>query len=131
LQQTWQTLGLSQEDVRAIEGQIIAEINAHQTNLQRYEQEFINATRQQYPLNRASLHELQRRQQALNLVDEDVNSIQNRVTTDLEEYLQKIQQYEQVLTESIQYEYPLTDETCEELRRFQRNTSITAGSRGV
>jgi Caspase domain len=119
LQQTWQTLGLSQEDVRAIEGQIIAEINAHQTNLQQYEQEFINATQQQYPLSERSIHELQRRQQALELSDEDVNAIKNHVTTDIEEHLQKIQQYEQVLTESIQYEYPLTDETREELKRFQ------------
>lgn len=120
LQQTWQMLGLRQVDVKAIEAQIIAQIDRYQTNLQQYEQEFIKATERQYPLSQAKLYELKQRQQDLNLDDEDTVSIETRITSEIEEQLKKLQQYEKVFSESIQYEYPLTDETRDELKRFQQ-----------
>lgn len=120
LQQTWQTLALREADVKSIENQITAQIQLYQTNLQQYKQEFINATEQQYPLSQAKLRELRQRQQALNLADEDITPITTQITSRIEEHLQKLQQYEQVFSESIQYEYPLTDETRDELKRFQQ-----------
>ena len=120
LEQTWQTLGLREEDVRAIAIQINAQIESHQANLRKYEQEFAEATQHQYPLSEAKRSELQQRQQALSLSDRDINPIEFRITTNLEEHQQKLQQYEQVFAESIQYEYLLTDETRKELKRFQQ-----------
>ncbi|WP_375479700.1 hypothetical protein [uncultured Nostoc sp.] len=55
-----------------------------------------------------------------------MHSIRNRYITALEEHRQKLQQYEQVFRESIQFEYPLSDATCEELQRFQDILELSA-----
>ncbi|MBD2441012.1 caspase, EACC1-associated type [Nostoc sp. FACHB-110] len=119
LQQTWQTLGLSDGDVKAIERRINAEIETHQANLRQYEQEFTEAIQQEYPLSAFNRSQLSQRYQVLNLTFKDVSAIENPIITALEEHRQKLQQYEQVFRESIQFEYPLSDATREELQRFQ------------
>nr|WP_242055257.1 caspase family protein [Nostoc flagelliforme] len=119
LQQTWQTLGLSDGDVRVIESRINAEIETYQANLRQYEQEFTEAVQQEYPLSAFKRSQLTQRHQALNLTAEDVTAIENSIVAALEEHRQKLQQYEQVFRESIQFEYPLSDATREELQRFQ------------
>ncbi|BAY79863.1 hypothetical protein NIES25_63510 (plasmid) [Nostoc linckia NIES-25] len=120
LQQTWQTLGLSEEDVGAIERRINAEIKTHQANLRQYEQEFREAVEQEYPLNPVKRSQLTQRHQALNLTAENVTAIENPIIAAIEEHRQKLQQYEEVFREYIQFEYPLSDTTREELQRFQR-----------
>lgn len=119
LEQTWQTLGLREEDVRAIATRINVQIESYQANLRQYEQEFAEATQQQYPLSEAEQRELEQRQQALSLTKEDIMPIQSRITASIEEGRQKRDQYRQVLTEAIQFEYPLGDATRDDLRRFQ------------
>ncbi len=120
LQQTWQTLGLVEADVQSIEAPILAQIEKHQANIRQYEQEFTEATQQQYPFSEEKRLSLQQHQQQLNLSDEDVTPIQTKITADLEEYLQKLDQYEQVLSASIQFEYPFNGPTREEVKRFQQ-----------
>jgi formylglycine-generating enzyme required for sulfatase activity len=120
LQQTWQTLGLSDGDVGAIERRINAEIETHQANLRQYEQEFTEAVQQEYPLSAFKRSQLTQRHQALNLTAEDVTAIENPIIVAIEEHRQKLQQYEEVFRESMQFEYPLSDVTREELQRFQR-----------
>ncbi|MBN3873453.1 MAG: BON domain-containing protein [Nostoc sp. JL33] len=120
LQQTWQTLGLSKGDVGAIERRINAEIETHQANLRQYEQEFTEAIQQEYPLSAFKRSQLTQRHQALNLTARNVTAIENPIIAAIEEHQQKLQQYEQVFRESIQFEYPLSDVTREELQRFQR-----------
>ncbi|MFN6500718.1 MAG: caspase, EACC1-associated type [Nostoc sp. DedQUE01] len=120
LQETWQTLGLSEGDVRAIERRINAEIERHQANLRQYEQEFREAVRQEYPLSAFKRSQLTQRHQALNLTAENVTAIENPIIAAIEEHRQKRQQYEEVFRESIKFEYPLSDATREELQRFQR-----------
>ena len=120
LQQTWQTLGLSEGDVGAIERRINAEIETHQANLRQYEQEFTEVVQQEYPLSAFKRSQLTQRHQALNLTAEDVTAIENLIVGAIEEHQQKLQQYEQVFRESMQFEYPLSDVTREELQRFQR-----------
>ena len=119
LRQTWQTLGLNEADVKAIEAPILAQIETYQANLRRYEQEFADATEQEYPLNQAKRSELRQRQQALVLSDEDIAPIENRITASIEDRLKKFQQYEQVFLDSIQFEFPVSEATREELKRFQ------------
>lgn len=126
LQQTWQTLGLSEEDVKAIEAQIVPQIDAHQEHLQQYEQAFTAATRQQFPLSYAQQASLNQRQQALTLTNEDVASIQNRITGELEEEQQKRDQYRQVFAEAIQYENPLSEATRDELRQLQNILELSS-----
>ncbi|WP_375506991.1 SUMF1/EgtB/PvdO family nonheme iron enzyme [uncultured Nostoc sp.] len=120
LQQTWQTLGLSEGDVGAIERRINAEIETHQTNLRQYEQEFTEAVQQEYPLSAFKRSQLTQRHQALNLTARNVTAIENQIIAAIEEHRQKLQQYEEVFRESIQFEYPLSDTTREELQRFQQ-----------
>ncbi|MHC5738874.1 caspase, EACC1-associated type [Nostoc sp.] len=127
LQETWQTLGLSDGDVRAINRRINAEIATHQANLRQYEQEFTEAIQQEYPLSAFKRSQLTQRHQALNLATEDVTAIENPIVAAIEEHQQKLQQYEQVFRESIQFEYPLSDVTREELQRFQRILELNDG----
>ncbi|WP_292877899.1 SUMF1/EgtB/PvdO family nonheme iron enzyme [Nostoc sp. NMS1] len=127
LQQTWQTLGLSEGDVSAIERRINAEIERHQANLRQYEQEFTEAIQQEYPLSAFNRSQLTQRHQALNLTAEDVTAIENPIVAAIEGHRQKLQQYEEVFRESIQFEYPLSDVTREELQRFQRILEINDG----
>ncbi|MEJ6479977.1 SUMF1/EgtB/PvdO family nonheme iron enzyme [Nostoc punctiforme UO1] len=120
LHQTWQTLGLSDGDVGAIERRINAKIKTHQANLRQYEQDFTEGVQQEYPLSTFKRSQLTQRHQALNLNDEDVSAIENPIIAAIAEHRQKLQQYEQVFRESMQFEYPLSDATREELQRFQR-----------
>ena len=120
LRQTWQTLGLSEVDVKAIEAPVLVQIETYQTNLRRYEQEFADVTEQQYPLSDAKRHELRQRQQALSLSDEDIAPIEALITASIEEHLQKLQQYRQVFSDSIQFESPVSEATRRELQRFQQ-----------
>jgi formylglycine-generating enzyme required for sulfatase activity len=120
LQQTWQTLGLSEGDVEAIERRINAEIATHQANLRQYEQEFTEGVQQEYPLSAFKRSQLTQRHQALNLTAEDVTAIENPIVVAIAEHRQKLQQYEEVFRESIQFEYPLSNATRQELQRFQR-----------
>ena len=120
LQQTWHTLGLVAADVERVEAPILTQIERHQVNLRQYEQAFTDATQQQYPLGEETRLSLQQHQQQLALSDEDVAPIQTSITTEIEEHLHKLEQYQQVLSESIQFEYPLSEPTREEIRRFQQ-----------
>ena len=120
LRQTWQTLGLNEADVKAIEAPILTQIETYQANLRLYEQAFADATEQEYPLDEAKYSELRQRQQALSLSDEDIAPIENRITASIEDHLKKLQQYEQVFSDSIQFEFPVSEATREELRRFQQ-----------
>ena len=120
LQQTWQTLELSEIDIETIESRINREIKTHQENLRQYEMEFTEAVQQEYPLSAIKRAKLTERYRSLNLTAEDVEAIENPMVEAIEEHQQKLQQYEQVFRESIQFEYPLSDATREELQRFQQ-----------
>jgi hypothetical protein len=120
LQQTWQTLGLDEVDAKKVEASIVAQIGTYQANLRQYEQEFTTATGQQYPLSGAKRSELRQCQQLLGLEGDDVASIENLITASIEEHSKKLQQYEQVFSDSIKFEYPVRESTREELRRLQQ-----------
>jgi hypothetical protein len=120
LQQTWQTLGLSEVDAKKVEAPIVAQIETYQLNLRQYEQEFTAAIEQQYPLSGAKRSELRQRQQVLSLSNEDIDPLKKLITASIEEHLKKLQQYEQVFSDSIKFEYPIRESTREELRRLQQ-----------
>ncbi len=120
LQQTWRTLGLSEVDAKKVEAPIVAQIETYQVNLRQYKQEFTAAIEQQYPLSGAKRSELRQRQQLLSLSNEDIAPIENLITASIEEHLKKLQQYEQVFSDSIKFEYPISESTREELRRLQQ-----------
>ncbi|WP_242053672.1 caspase family protein [Nostoc sp. FACHB-888] len=120
LRQERQILALKNEDIASIETIITAEIEAYLHKLQQYEQAFAKAIQQQYPLSTAQLNQLRQEQQLLGLKYENITPIENRIKAEIEAYLQKLQQYEQALIQTIQHEYPFSEEIHEELRRYQR-----------
>jgi hypothetical protein len=119
LRQQQQNLGLKDEDIAPIETRITAEIEAYRQKLQQYEQAFTKATQQEYPLTQNKRNQLRQQQQNLGLKDEDIAPIETRITAEFEAYQQKLQQYEEVLRQTIQHEYPISDEIREELKRYQ------------
>ena len=125
LQQTWQTLGLTEASVIAIESPIIAQINLYQQNLEQYEKEFDSAVQQQYPLGEAKRNELTQLKLTLNLSDDDVTAIESPIKAAIAEHLQKLQQYKEAFLEAIQDEFPLTEETRQDLKRFQQVLEIS------
>jgi hypothetical protein len=129
LRQTWQTLGLTQIDVTAIEFPIIAEINLYQQNLEQYKKEFDSAVHEQYPLSEAKHDELTQLKLTLNLSDDDVTSVESSIEAPIkaaiEEHLDKLQQYEEAFLEAMEYEFPLAEETRQDLKRFQQVLEIS------
>jgi hypothetical protein len=119
LQRTRQQLALSDADVATIEANITTEVETYRRNLQQYELAFVAATQHEYPLSESRRNELRQRQQNMGLSDEDIAPIENSITAAVEVRLQKLQQYEQVFSDSIRFEYPVSEATREELRRFQ------------
>ena len=120
LKHTWQTLGLSEADVNSIETPILAEINTYQSNLRLYEHTFMDAVEQEYPLSEVKLSELWHYQQTLVLYAEDVASIETKIIASIENHLKNLKQYEQVFLDSIQFEFPVSEVTREELRQLQQ-----------
>lgn len=72
-------LGLSPEEALAIETEVLQPSRKYQQNLRQYEQKFIEAILQNYPLTQAARHDLRYLQQVLELKDEDVNDIEARI----------------------------------------------------
>ena len=125
LQQAWQTLGLTEIDVKAIESPIIAQINLYQQNLEQYEKEFDRAVQQQYPLSEAKFNELIQLKLTLNLSDDDVNVIESPIKAVIEEYLHKLQQYQEAFLEAIEDEFPLGEETRQDLKQLQQILEVS------
>ncbi|AFY46929.1 hypothetical protein Nos7524_1035 [Nostoc sp. PCC 7524] len=117
MQQQWQ---LTNDDLTKIDRRVAAAIEVYRQNLRQYEQIFTTSTQQEYPLSTAKRNELRQQQQNLGLTTEDIAAIETRIIADIEAYRQKLQQYRQAVTQAIQYEYPLTEEVREELRRLQQ-----------
>ena len=119
LQQMQQQWELKESDLTSIETRIIAEIEAYRHKLQQYEQAFTRVIQQEYPLTEGKRNQLRQEQQNLGLKAGDIAPIESRITAEVQAYHQKLQQYEEVLTQTIQHEYPLSDEIREELKRYQ------------
>ncbi|WP_228058113.1 caspase, EACC1-associated type [Nostoc sp. LEGE 12447] len=121
MQHEWQ---LKDEDLAAIENSLRAEVEAYRQKLQQFEQAFIRAVQQEYPLSQANHNQLWQQQQLLGLKAEDIHPITARIIAEAEAYQQKLQQYEQVITQAIEHQYPFTEEIREELRRYQHVLEI-------
>ncbi len=117
MQEVWK---LTNKDIASLEKRVTAEREIYRQKLQQYEQVFTRATQQQYPLTEAKRHELRQEQQNLSLKDEDINPIETRITSEIAAHIQKLQQYEQVLIQTIQQQYPFNKEIREELKRYQQ-----------
>ncbi len=89
-------LGLSEDEARAIEDEILAVARQEfREKLQRYEQDFTEALQQEVPLSEADIDSLrQNLKQILGLRNEDIQPIEAQVRARIEAYQQHLQQYE-------------------------------------
>ena len=125
LHQMQQSLELTDVEVGPIETRITAQIEERREKLQEYEQALIEATGgKKHPLSDSKRRELEQLQQNLNLSRENIAPIEARITNEIKEYQQHLQRYQQALVEAIRYEYPLGEETANELNRFQKVLSL-------
>jgi formylglycine-generating enzyme required for sulfatase activity/uncharacterized caspase-like protein len=72
-------LRLQSQETDAIESEVLEPYRQRREKLQRYEQIFTDAIRQQYPLSKNDCNGLKRLQQTLRLRDEDVALIERRI----------------------------------------------------
>ncbi|MEH2069134.1 MAG: tetratricopeptide repeat protein [Nostoc sp.] len=79
LQQQQQILSLKDEDIAPIEARITAKIENYQQRLQQYEQVLSQEIEHEYPLGEEIRNELKRYQQVLELKDEEVAGIEEKV----------------------------------------------------
>ena len=125
LRQTQQQLELVDGDIAAIESQITAEVEAYHQKLRDYQRLFFTATQQEYPLSEATQNNLRQQQQRLELTDVDVVPIEAQITTQIESYHQKLQQYEQELIKTIKAGNSLdNDDVRQRLRQLQRTLGL-------
>ena len=111
---------LADKDVSRIEKQVTVEIAEYQKRLRQYEQTLADTLQQYNPLNDSQRQALLQEQHQLGLNPADVEGIENRIIGEFAAYGQKLQDYEQTMRETVRRESPLSDESWEELNRYQR-----------
>lgn len=124
LQNLQQILGLKNEHTWPIESSVTTEITTYRRNLKIYEQDFCQATKRNYPLTEKSRLHLQQLQVQFKLQQEDVLSIERRVTEQVEAYREKLRQYEQVCYELTRRECPLSESLRQLLQHKKLELSL-------
>ncbi len=76
----------------------------------------IEAIELEYPLSETQRDSLRQKQQILGIKDEDLTTRETRIIAQFKTYQQKLQQYEQVLSEAIENEFALSEEVRKKLR---------------
>ncbi len=121
-----ETLGLKNEDTMPLEARVIARLNTYKQKLQQYESEFTQAVQREYPLSQATRERLDQMQQSLELTDVEVASIETRITAQIEEHREKLQEYEQALIEATgEKKHYLSDSKRDELEQLQQNLNLS------
>ncbi|MBD2211117.1 caspase family protein [Nostoc linckia FACHB-104] len=120
-------LGLSEMEAAAIEDETLAVARQEfQEKLQQYQLTFTNALQQEVVPSEEELNELrQNLQQILGLRNEDTMLIESKIKAQIATYKQHLQQYEQVLTEAMRKEYPLSQTTRNKLQQIQQQWQLT------
>jgi hypothetical protein len=103
----------------------VEELKEYQEKLQEYEQHFSEAIQREEPLSEYAREWLNNFKHTWDIKDRDTVLIENAVTQRQKEYYQQnLQQYEQYLYTAIQQEYPLSNNTRDELKRQQKSLNI-------
>ncbi|MEL7223319.1 MAG: caspase family protein, partial [Cyanobacteria bacterium J06576_12] len=119
LQNMWRTLELKETDVKKIDTAVYFQVEQHQKNLDEYEKAYSEAANQNIPLNSEDAQALKRLKNELGISDKEARNIAQLVTEEVRSYLDKVKQYEQVLSSSMKYEQNLSPSTRDDLQRLQ------------
>jgi hypothetical protein len=103
----------------------VEELKEYQKKLQEYEQHFSEAIQREEPLSEYARECLNNFKHTWHIKDRDTVLIEKAVTQRQKEYYQQnLQQYEQYLYAAIQQEYPLRNDTRDELKLEQESLNI-------
>ena len=125
--------GISAEEAKAIEDDVLQPYREYELKQQEYEQALAEEVVQSgYPLSVMAEAELKEYQQQLGLRDADIAAIEARILAPLKAqvtqqsatYQQNLIQYEQALTDAIQREFPLSKQDCQTLENLQQFTGL-------
>jgi len=125
LRQMHQQLNLTALEVDAIKSRLVAEVQAYHQKLQEYERLFTTATQQEYPLSEASRANFRQQQQQLGLKDSEVAPIEAKITTQVESYQQKLQQYEQAYIKATQRKNYPNEVTRKQLQQTWKTLELS------
>jgi len=121
-------LGLTAEDSSTIEAEVLRPYQERLANLVRYRETLIAEAEHEYPLSEDTCESLNMFQQMLGLGDEDILSIQQDVEAQFIQqsatYKQNLDQYQQALADAIGREFPLNQQTDQDLRALQRSLNL-------
>jgi DnaJ-class molecular chaperone/uncharacterized caspase-like protein len=114
--------GIAAEEAKAIEDEVLQPYREYELKQQEYEQALAEVVQAGYPLSATAEAELKEYQQYLRLRDSDIAAIETRILTAV--YQQNLVQYEQTLTDAIQQEFPLNQQTRQNLGRLQQSLGL-------
>lgn len=119
-------LGLSDEDANAIEFEVLEPYRQRQEKLQRYQQALSGIIQQQFPISEKNRNGLQRLQTLLNLRDEDIAPIKQRVLDPKQaEYERQQQEAERLHQEQERAEYQRQQAELQKQRERESSTPIS------
>ncbi|QLE56662.1 tetratricopeptide repeat protein [Nostoc sp. TCL26-01] len=123
-----QKLGLSPEDVAEIEAELLRPYQERLANLKEYREILIAEAEEEYPLSEKTSEAMNELQRLKGLRDEDVLLIKQEVEAQFaqksESYQQNLAQYKQVFTEAIQREFPLNQQSRQQLDNLQKSLEL-------
>ncbi|MEA5568189.1 bifunctional serine/threonine-protein kinase/formylglycine-generating enzyme family protein, partial [Anabaena sp. UHCC 0399] len=121
-------LGLSEEEAREIQEQVLQTYREYERKLQEYEQTLIDVVKQEYPFSQRTKKELQDYQQSLGLRNEDIAAIEARVFAPLQSKSQQQQQQAELQQQQQQAERLRQEQQQrqkqQEASKAKSNTSI-------
>ena len=125
-------LGLSAQVAKEIETEVLRPYQERLDNIQRYQQAFANSVKNEYPLSRYVLSELEDLLEILGLRREDVDSLEQEIIAQTsqsseaarQEYQEKLQRYEKELRRAVDAEYPLSPYSRNGLHDFQKSLGL-------
>jgi formylglycine-generating enzyme required for sulfatase activity len=126
LNEVWNNLGLSDEDANAIEFEVLEPYRQRQEKLQRYQQALSQIIQQQFPISEKNRNGLQRLQTLLNLRDEDIAPIKQRVLDPKQaEYERQQQEAERLHQEQERAKYQTQQAELQKQRERELSTRIS------
>jgi thioredoxin len=123
-----QQLDLTIEDATQIENDLLRPYQERLVNLQHYREALIAEAEHEYPLGESALDGLNELQQMLGLRDENIlpikQEIETRFANQFAAYQQKLAQYKQTLSASIQRTYPLGYQDYQDLKNLSQSLGL-------
>jgi formylglycine-generating enzyme required for sulfatase activity len=123
-------LRLSTQIAKEIETEVLRPYQERLDSIQRYQQAFEEAVKNEYPLRNYVQSELEDLLEILGLRREDIDSVEQEIITRSQsarsEYQQKSKRYEEEFRRAVESEYPLSPHARNGLNDFQKSLGLKA-----